>query len=236
MKKEKLSVKKRTVVGKKVKKLRKQGIVPATLYGKKVKSLSLELDLKTLRQVYSKTGETGLIELLVEGEKEERPVLIHNLQLDPLTEQILHTDFYQVDLKEKVTSTVPVVAKGESPAVTEHRGVLLQPLSEVEVEALPQDLPDHLEADIEGLTKIDQAILVKDLIFDKNKVTILTKPEELVFKIGSLVTKEAQEELKAEEEAKAAAEAKEGEAVEGETAAVKEEPKSTEKTEEKPTS
>ncbi|MBI3981152.1 50S ribosomal protein L25 [Candidatus Microgenomates bacterium] len=235
MKKEKLSVKKRTVLGKKVKKLRKQGIVPATLYGKKVKSLSLELDLKTFRQVYSKTGETGLIELLVEGEKEERPVLIHNLQLDPLTEQILHTDFYQVDLKEKVTSTVPVVAKGESPAVTERRGVLLQPLSEVEVEALPQDLPDHLEANIEGLTEVDQAVLVKDLIFDKNKVTILTKQEELVFKIGSLVTKEAEEELKAEE-AKAAAEAKEGEVVESETAAVKEEPKSTEKAEEKPTS
>ena len=229
MKKEKLSVRKRTILGKKVKKLRKQGIVPAALYGKKVKSLSLEIDLKTLRQVYNKTGESGLIELLIEGEKEERPVLIHNLQTDPLTEQILHTDFYQVDLKEKVTSTVPVVAKGEAPAVVERRGVLLQPLSEVEVEALPQDLPDHLEANIERLTEVDQAVLVKDLIFDKSKVTVLAKPEELVFKIGSLVTKEAEEELKAEEEAKAAAEVKEGE-----TAEVKEEGKLAEKTEEKP--
>lgn len=231
MNKEKLTAKNRTVVGKKVKKLRKQGLLPATLYGKKVTSTSLELDLKIFKKTYAKTGETGLIELLVEGEKAERPVLIHNVQTDPLTGGILHADFYQVDLHEKVKSTIPVVGKGEAPAVAERKGVLLQLLSEVEVEALPQNLPENLEVDLSGLVDVDQAVMVKDLSVDKSKITILTNPEELLFKIGSLVTKEAEEELKAEEEAKAA-EAKTEEAGTT-TPATGTEEKPTEKKEEK---
>ena len=91
---------------------------------------------------------TGVVELQLKGETKVRPVLIHNVQLHPVTDQPLHADFYQVSLKEKVTTEIPVELVGESPAVKEQAGVLTQPLSEVEVEALPTELPDKFEEDI----------------------------------------------------------------------------------------
>lgn len=199
-----LEAKKRTILGKKVKQLRQKGFLPTTLYGKKVKSESLQVDLVDFSKVFKKAKETGLVDLIVET-KEPRPVLIHNVQRHPVTGLVLHADFYQVDLKEKVKSAVPVVTSGEAKAVTENKGVLLHVLSEVEVEALPADLPENITVDITGLDQVDQSVLVKDLIVDRSKITILTNEEEIVFKIGPLITKEMEEQIKAEEEAKAAA-------------------------------
>lgn len=203
---EKLSVQKRTVTGKKVKQLRKSGILPATLYGKKIKSESLQLNIKDFLKVYKKTGSTTLVDLLVDNDKDPRPVLIHVVQKNPVSGFYVHADFYQVDLKEKIKAAITVISTGEARAVSEKKGVLLHVLSEVEVEALPTDLPEHIEVNVGNLLEVDQAIYVKDLNVDKNKVTVLTDGEEIVFKIGPLVTKEMEEELKAEEAAKAAAE------------------------------
>lgn len=214
MQREKLKAQKRTVLGKKVKKLRRDGQIPATLYGKKIKSESLQLDEKEFAKVFHKAKQTGLVDLTIEKEEGTRAVLIHKIQIHPVTAQILHADLYQVDLKKKVKASVPVVAKGDARAVADNKGVVLHTLSQVEIEALPADLIEQIEVDITNLAEVDQAIFVKDLKIDSAKVNILANPEEVVFKIGPLITREMEEALKAEEEAKAAAAAP----VEGTTA------------------
>lgn len=204
MEKHKLLAKKRTILGKKVKHLRAQGELPANIYGKGIKSEAVSILIKDFQKTYHDIGETGLLYLIVDGEKNERPVLFHNLQRDPVNDNPLHVDFYQVDLKEMVIAKVPVVTIGEAKAVTDKIGVLIQPLAEIEVEALPTDLPEKIELDVTDLSKIDQQLLVKDLKVDTTKVKIKSSPEEIIVKIGPLITKEMEEQIAAE---KAAAEA-----------------------------
>lgn len=203
MKRPKLVVEKRTVLGKKVKKLRHEGILPANIYGKDIKSLAVQVPLIEFEKVYKETGETGLLDL--EVNKELRPVLIHNFQIDPVTRLPLHADFFQVNLKEKVKTMVPVVVVGEAKAVAEKAGILLQPLSEIEVEALPEDLPENIEVNVEILAAVDDQITIADLKLAKS-VTVLTDPSQVIVKIAELVTKEA--EAQAAEEAAAAQAAK----------------------------
>jgi len=177
-KREKLIAQKRELMGHKAKKLRREGILPANLFGKKIKSQSLQVNLKEFLKVFEKTGETGLIDLVID-DKETRPVLVGNVQIEPVSDQPLHVDFHQVNLEEKVTVAVPIHLVGEAPAVVGDEGVLVQPLAEVEVEALPTDLPDHLEADISSLDKIDAAVRVADLKVPKG-VVVKTVQEEVV--------------------------------------------------------
>lgn len=213
-----LKVEKRTVLGRKVKKLRREGILPANIYGKDVKSLSVQVPIKDFEKIYKEEGETGLIDIAVNGEV--RPVLIHNTQVDPLSQMPLHADFYQVNLKEKVKTMVPIEVVGEAKAVLDKVGLLLQPLTEVEVEALPEDLPEKIEVNVENLSAIDDQITVTDLKVSSG-VEILSDKEQVVVKIAELVTKEAQElaaqEAAAQEAAKVETTAEAGEApVEGE--------------------
>lgn len=207
MKKLKLVVEKRKVFGKKVKKLRKEGIFPANIYGKDVKSLAVQLPYKEFENVFKEARETGLVDLQIDSQV--RPVLIHNVQLDYLTQTPVHADFYQVNLKEKVKTMVPLVLTGEAKAVSDKIGIVLQPLSEVEIEALPTDLPENIEVNVEHLAQIDEQITVDSLKVPAG-VTILTDKEQVVVKIGELISKEAQEQAAAEA---AAAEAAKAEAV-----------------------
>lgn len=195
MKTHTLKVEKRTVLGKKLKKLRREGILPANIYGKGIKSLAVQVPLKEFTAVYKEAGETGLVELSLGSEK--RPALIHNLQLEFITKIPLHADFYQVNLKEKVRTMVPVVALGEAKAISEKIGLLLQPLSEIEIEALPTDLPERIEISVEPLAKVDDQITVADIKIAKG-VTVLTEPVQVLFKITQLVSKEAEEQAKQE--------------------------------------
>jgi large subunit ribosomal protein L25 len=181
-KKIKLTVEKRKIAGRKVKVLRREGVLPANIYGKNVKSLAVQLPLKSFLPVYQQAGETGLVELKVESEEKPRPALIHNVQFQPVTDQPIHTDFYQVSLKEKVTTPVPIELIGESPAVKEKVGILIQPLAEVEVEALPTDLPEKIEVDISGLKNVDEAVVVGDVKVGEG-VKILTEPQQILVKI-----------------------------------------------------
>lgn len=208
----KLDVTKRTVVGKKVKKLRKEGFLPANIYGKDVKSLAVQVKLKEFDTLFKEVGETGLIDVAVGTDL--RPVLIHNVQIDHLTRLPLHADFYQVNLKEKVKTMVGLETVGEPKAVTEKIGLLMQTLSEVEVEALPEDLPEKIEVNVEPLAAIEQHLTVGDLKVGQG-VTVLTDPGQVVVKIGELVSKEAQEQAAAEA---AAAQALKAEAVAAEGA------------------
>jgi len=177
-----LSSKIRKEVGKKVKSLRQQGILPAVLYGHKIKNLNLELDLKEFEKIYSKVGESSLISLNIEGEKQKFLVLIHDIQFDHLTEKPIHIDFYQPELKKEVEVTVPLIFEGEAPAVKDLGGTLVKNISEVEVKALPQNLPHEIKVDIGNLKTFEDNILIKDLIVSK-EVKILKEPEEIVAKV-----------------------------------------------------
>jgi large subunit ribosomal protein L25 len=176
-----LKAEKRTVQGRKVKKLRKEGILPGNVYGKKIKSQSVQVELKEFEKTYHKIGETGLLTLVVGSE--EKPVLIHNLQRNPVTDAPIHVDFLQVDLKEKVEADIPVELSGESPAEKQALGTVVQYINEIKVEALPGDLPEKFEVDTSALTDVDQSIFVKDLKYDKSKVEIKSDPEAILAKV-----------------------------------------------------
>lgn len=212
MKRHKLKVEKRKILGKQVKQLRRDGILPGNVYGKEIKSTSVQVPIKEFQTVFSEAGETGLVDLDLEGKI--IPVLIQNVQSD-YKRNVLHADFYQVNLKEKVKAMVPLEIVGEPKAVTEKVGLLINVLSEVEVEALPEDLPEKIEVNVEHLAVVDDQITVADLKVATG-VTVLTDPTQVVSKIDELVSKEAQE-LAAQEAAEAEAAKAEAGAAEGET-------------------
>lgn len=186
----KLTAKKRTLVGKKVKKLRKEGLIPANIFGKKIKSQSLALDKKEFGKVFEEAGETGIVNLTIEGEKEAHPVMIQNLQKGPVTDEILHADLRQVILTEKITANIPVEMTGEAPAAEQKLGILIQNISEIEVEALPLDLPEKFVVDVSGLNNVGDEILVKSIKIDKTKVELKIDENQIVVKIEPLAKKE----------------------------------------------
>lgn len=171
----------RKLLGRNVKNLRKDGILPGNIFGKKIKSEAVQVNFKDFEKIYKEVGETGLLTL--EIGKVEKPVLIHNLQVNPVTDVPVHVDFLQVDLKEKVEAEVPVELIGESPAEKQAIGTVVQHLNEVKVEALPTDLPEKFEVDTSTLAEVDQVVLVKDLKVDRSKVTVMTDENEIVVKV-----------------------------------------------------
>lgn len=228
----------RTVLGKKVKTLRKEGLIPAHVFGNKIETSHVQVKASDFAKVFEKVGETGIIALTIDGKK--KPVMVRDTQVNPISDDLYHIDFYQVNLSEKVKVNVPLEIVGESPIVEKKIGLLLTPITEIEVEALPGDLPENIEIDITGLINIDDEIKVKDLKVDRSKIEILTDEELVVAQIGELITKEM-EELEADVAAEAAetvaAEAAteapaEGEATEGEAPTEGAEQKAEEKTSE----
>ena len=207
-----LTAQKRTVLGRKVKTLRREGVIPAHVFGHKVKTIHVQVKASEFDKVVEKTGETGIIDLAVDGEK--RPVLVKNVQTHPVSDIPLHIDFYQVNLLEKVKVQVPLDIVGEAPAVHKKIGLLLTPVTEVEVEALPADLPEKIEVDVSHFENVGDEIKVKDLKVDRDKVEIHTDEELVVAQIGELVTREM-EEVEAEIEAEQAEAAEEKVAEEG---------------------
>lgn len=195
MKKHTLAATKRDVKKMKPSALRRQGQVPATVYGKKVASESLSMQLADFVKVYGEAHETGVVELMVEGVM--KPVLIHTVQKDPVKGEILHVELHQVDLKEKVHANVPLVITGEAPAVEQKIGVVLTLVSEVEVEALPTHLPEKLDVDVNALAEVGQELTVADIAVGAD-VTILTDASVVVARVGELVSKAAEEQAAAD--------------------------------------
>ena len=235
-----LHAEERLLLGKKVKKIRKDGKLPGHVYGKGVETEHVSVDGKTFLKTFKAAGETGLIDLKI-GTKKIRPVLVRGVQYDPITGQPIHIDFYQVNLTQKVKVPVPLILIGDqSESVALGEAIVLQTLNEVEVEALPTDLVEKIEVDITSLKNIDDAITVGQLNFDRSKLTISAAEEEIVVKLAPAVTAEMEKllEEQAAEAAAAAAETgveaaveegavpAEGEAsAEGETPAEGEQPK-----------
>lgn len=176
-----LNAEARKIMGRKVKTLRKEGVLPANIYGKKIKSESIQIKADELAKVYKEVGETGIVELSISGKK--KPVLIHKVQVDPVSDAPIHVDFLQVDLKEKVTANIPVELSGEAPAEKQGLGTVVLYINQIEVTALPTDLPEKFIVDTSGLTEVDQAVHVKDLPVNKAKVQITADPETIVVKV-----------------------------------------------------
>lgn len=157
--------------------LRRQGYVPAILYGHEVKNVPLQVKYSDLLKTYRHAGSSTLVELQFDHDK--RTVLIHDLDHDPVSDNIIHADFYQVKLTEKIKAEIPLVLVGESPAVKELEGTLLNNKDHVNVEALPQDLVHEITVDISVLKTFEDTIDIKDLVTPKG-ITVLDNPDEMV--------------------------------------------------------
>ena len=171
-----LKVELRTVFGKKLNKVRKQGLVPGNIYGPDFKSKSVSVVYKDLIKTYKLVGETGVVYLNLD--KENIPVLIKTVQRHPLSSSLLHVDFRKIDLTKKIETNVPVKTMGISEAVSQKAGVLLVQSDTILVEALPEDIPSHIEVDVTVIKEIGQEIKVSDL--KKSDKYEIKTPEEKV--------------------------------------------------------
>ena len=189
-----LKTQKRTVLGKKVKSLRREGLVPAVLYGRETDSIPLQVEGRELDRVLAQAGEHRLIALKIGRARKRQLALTRDVQWDVISRKLIHVDFYAVVMTEKVTTEVPLVLVGEAPAMIQEGTMLLQSLDEVEIECLPGDLPEAIEVDLSRLEEMDQAIYVKDLRVPP-AVEILTDAEEIVAKVGWAAAEEVEEEV-----------------------------------------
>lgn len=192
MTKHQLTVQPRQVLGRKVKSLRSQNLVPGHVFGLGVPTVNIQVSNLDLRHAYKQVGESSLLYLQVGSEPAPRPVFITDLTIDPVTSAVLHVSFHQVNLKEKITAPVSIELIGESPAVRDHLGVLVQQLNAIDVEALPTDMPEHIEVDISVLDQVDTSISVKDLKL-ASTLSVQTDPEAMIVKIEPLAKEEVVE-------------------------------------------
>ena len=176
-----LEVQIRNEKGRRVKDLRRQGLIPAELYGKGIENMHLAVKSKDFKNVFKEAGESSIINIVIsdKNKKEEIPVLIHDIQKDYLTDDIIHIDFYRVRMDEKIRTHIPLEFIGESPAVKNYGGILNKSMLEIEIETLPKDLPHNISVDISQIKELDQSIYVKDLSIPKN-VKILVDPETVI--------------------------------------------------------
>jgi large subunit ribosomal protein L25 len=199
-----LTVAQRSVLGKKVKALRRNGITPANVYGHRLESQAVEVDTVTLAHTLKKLERNAILSLSIEGEKAVRPVIVREVRRDLLNDKIVHVDFYQVSLAEKMKADVPFIFIGKAPAVEDLGGILLQGLDSIAVEALPADIPPHFEIDISSLTTFDSSVHVRDLVVDP-KVHVLTEGDSVITSVSpprKVVEAVVEEEEAAAEEGK----------------------------------
>lgn len=227
-----LHAQERKVLGKKVKRLRKDGQLPGHVFGKGVEGENVLVISKDFIKTFHQAGWSGLVDLKI-GQGKVRPVLIREVQYDPVSGQPIHIDFFQVNLSQKVKVGIPMVLIGDQPeAVHLGEAIVLQTVNEVEVEALPTDLVEKIEVDISSLKNIDDALTVGQLNYDRSKLTVHAAEDEIVVKLAPAVTAEMEKLLQEEaaEQAAQAVEAAPGEAApaEGEEVAPTEGEKATE--------
>jgi len=170
----KLEVKKREIFGRKVKNLIKEGFIPAEIYGHGFENIHVALPAKDFIKVFKQAGESSLVTVNFEGN--EFPVVIYDIQKDNLGEKIIHVDLYRVRMDEKIRTKVPLKFINESPAVKEKGGILVKTVEEVEIEALPANLPHELEVDLSKLVEIHQTLHGSDIIVPSG-VKVFIEPE-----------------------------------------------------------
>lgn len=184
-----LAAEERSIVGKKVKSLRRQGVVPAVVYGHDAKSVPVQVKRDELAQLIKHGGRTSVLKLKV-GRHRAVSVTIKQLHTHPLSGDLLHADFYRVAANEKLKMRVPVLFSGEAPVMRMHEAALIKALTDLEVECLPADLPNHVVADLTRLADIGDALRIADLE-PIDKVTFLGHPDDVVVSVAA-AAKEAE--------------------------------------------
>mgnify|MGYP003393824127 CR=1 FL=1 len=189
-----IKAEKREISGKKVKNLRNEGKIPAIIYGAGESGLMLQISERDFEKVFKQAGESTLVEVEIGNEK--RNVLIHDVSLDPIKDRPMHVDFLQVRMDKLIKATVELLFDGESPAV-KLGGILVKVLREIEVEALPKDLPHQIKVDISKLVNLGDKLTIADLKLPSG-VKIHADMEEVLILVEA---PRSEEELKAEEAA-----------------------------------
>jgi len=190
-----LQAQKRDVTGKKVKALRRDGKIPAVLYGSEIEPISITLDYRKVWDTLREAGANTLLTIQMDGK--EFIALVREQQREVITRNLLHVDFQAVSLEEMITTTVPIAVVGEAPAVSEYNALLVTELDELNIEAKAKNLPDFIEVDVSGLSEIGNNILIQDLKVSED-VKILEDPDEIVVVVASPTVLEI--ELEEEEE------------------------------------
>lgn len=190
----------RKIVGKQVKALRREGQVPAVIFGLGKASTPIAVNAKEFAKAFAQAGEATLIDLKIAADQ-PRKVLVTGIQRDPVSREMLHVDFQEVSLTEKITTAVPLKVVGESPLLKTGGAILLNLVDELEVTCFPTDLPPEISVDISGLTGVGQGVAIKDLAIDRSKIEVKEDPETLVVKLDFAQMAEEKEEEVSEEEA-----------------------------------
>ena len=194
-----LETTRREMLGKEVKSLRRQGIMPVHLFGHGIESLALQCDATSLQQTLSRAGQTRLIDLKIHGEKRPRPVVVRGVQREPVRGGVLHVDFFQVSMKERVKIDVPLILVGEAPILQSRDNMIVQELNTLAVECLPASIPDSLELDVSSLSEPQQVLRVKDIKVDED-VTVQDDAEHVVVRVTLRQIAKIEEPVIAEEE------------------------------------
>ncbi len=185
-----LQASKRNVVGKQVKTLRREGILPAIVYGRGISTIPISLNARNANQILSAISSSSLVVLVIDEEK--HTTLVREKQRDPVTGIVLHIDFHEVSMTEKLRTNVMLDFQGESLAVKELMGVLVIVLESLEIECLPQDLPDRIVADLSTLEEIGDSIYVRDIILPPN-IELISDIDGLVVVISAPAVEEIEE-------------------------------------------
>jgi len=178
----------RNIFGKKLEPFRKKGKLPAVLYGPKEKARPIFISLKDFKKIWDEAGESTVIQLNLGDTKKE--VLIQDVAMDPVKGEPVHVDFYAVLMDKPIKASISLVFEGISPAVKNLGGILIKVMHELEVEALPKNLPHELSVDISALASFENKISAKDIILSKG-VKLISNPEETIVLIEAPREEEA---------------------------------------------
>ena len=193
----KLQAEKREDVGTGLDELRKSGNIPAVIYGKGKENTNLQVERNAFMRVFHKAGENSLIDLEIAGEAKSRNVLAHDVQTHPVSDEVIHIDFYEVRMDEEVETEIPLVFIGEAPAVKDLEGTLITNKDHVEVKCLPANIPHEISVDISSLVTFEDSITAKDLKIPAG-VELLTDLEETIALVNPPRSEEELKELEAE--------------------------------------
>lgn len=198
----------REIRGKKVKTLRREGITPVHVFGHGIDPEALQCNTIELQKILAQAGTTGIIGLKLDKSRKKRNIMVREVQREPRSGQLLHVDFYQIRMEEKLRVDVPIILIGEAPALKLKENFLSHELDNLSVECLPDNIPSHIEVDVSILEEADQSIHVEDIVLGE-EITVFNNPDQLVAKIN---VRHVEREIEAEE----AEILEEGEAPEGE--------------------
>lgn len=201
-----LKLDRRTLLGKKVRSLRRQGVIPVHVYGADIEPANLQVDDRTLNRILPQIGSNIPISVEYEGQDGENICFVREVQRHPVTESVIHVDFLKVDVSQTIAAEVPVVLVGSAPAVTQMAGTLLQNIQSLSIEALPMNMPAEVTVDISGLVDFDTTIAVGDVSVPGD-VSVLNET-------GDVIVRVAPPRLEVEVEDEDLAEGEEGEELE----------------------